>query len=553
MKKSWRILALICAFIFCFGMIAGCNGGQTGPDASDGKPGTSGERESIIRLTADSTPTLDPASHTGNASAIAYCNLYDTLVFPTAGGVEPDLAESWEANEDGTEFTFKLKKGVKFHDGSELKASDVVFTMKRMQEMGEGFAYLYQGIVKDVTADDDYTVTFKLETAYGPFVSTLCRLYILNEELVMANKKDGSYGENGDYGRDWLLHNDAGSGPYKVKEMVQNDYFLAEKFDDWHKGWEGRGNTAQEFKIIYGTEAATVRTMMSTQKLEISDPWQSTESYNALAKLDGVSIASYSTRLMQNVIFNCTKAPMDDINVRKAVCHLLDYETLLKVAFTGSKQPAGPVSFFTAGHVDCTQYEYDIEKAKELIAKSKYADSIGDYTLEFLQISDNEFLGKVALQLQAAAKEAGITVTIEKATWNIYQERVSNPDSAPHITSCNSGPSFNEAGATLESQFHTKTAGSYENSSWSGSAELDARIADAMATLDQAERFKKYEELQHYVTDEICPTAWLADLVERVAYQEYINFPVAQATKEGKVTAYLMGYPFFMPDITFVD
>ncbi|MGB4139581.1 MAG: ABC transporter substrate-binding protein [Saccharofermentanales bacterium] len=553
MKQPLRIVALFCAFIFCFAMMAGCTGNQTDPDSSGGKNGTNGNRESIIRLTADSTPTLDPASHTGNASAIAYCNLYDTLVFPTAEGVEPDLAESWEANAEGTAFTFKLKKGVKFHDGTELKASDVVFTMKRMQEMGEGFAYLYQGIVKDVTADDDYTVTFKLATAYGPFVSTLCRLYILNEELVMANKKDGAYGANGDYGREWLLQNDAGSGPYKVKEMVQNDYFLAEKFDDWHKGWEGRGNTAKEFKIIYGTEAATVRTMMSTQKLEISDPWQSTESYNALDKLDGVSIANYSTRLMQNVIFNCKKPPMDDINVRKAMCHLLDYETLLKVAFTGSKQPAGPVSFFTAGHVDCTQYEYSIDKAKELIGQSKYADTIGDYTLEFLQISDNEFLGKVALQLQAAAKEVGVTIKIEKATWNIYQERVSNSESAPHITSCNSGPSFNEAGATLESQFHTKTAGSYENSSWSGSPELDARIADAMATLDKEERFKKYEVLQHYVTDEICPTAWLADLTERVAYQEYIKFPVAEATKEGKVTAYLMGYPFFMPDITFVD
>lgn len=522
-------------------------------DASDkasDDSSTKAVRESIIRMTADSTPTLDPGAHTGNSSAIAYVNIYDTLVFPTADGVEPNLAESYEANEDGTSFTFKLKQGVKFHNGDELKASDVVFTTKRMMTMGEGFAYLYEGIVKDVVADDDYTVTFILEKPYAPFVSTLCRLYILNEKLVMGNLAEGSYGDFGDYGRAWLLANDAGSGPYMTKEMVQNDYFLAEKFDDWHGGWENRANAPEQFKLIYGTESSTVRTMMSTQTLEISDQWQSKESLEALDKLDGVDLARYSTRLMQNVIFNCTKAPMDDINVRKAMCHLLDYETLIEVAFPGSKQPAGPVSYFTAGHVDCTQYEYDVEKAREYIEKSKYADNIGDYTLDFMQISDNEFLGKVALQLQAAAKQVGIQIVIEKATWNIYQERVSNPESAPHITSCNSGPSFNEAGATLESQFHSKTAGSYENSSWIISDELDAKIEDCMSTLDEKERFEKYAELQHYVTDELCPTAWLADLTERVAYQaNYVSIPAAESTGD-EVKAYLMGYPFFMPDIS---
>lgn len=515
------------------------------------EPKTSTEsRQNIIRLTADSTPTLDPGAHTGNSSAIAYCNIYDTLVFPTLEGVDPNLATEWEPSEDGLSFTFKLKEGVKFHDGSELKASDVVFSMNRMQTMGEGFAYLYQGIVKECIAKDDYTVVFNLEQPYGPFVSTLCRLYILNEDLVMANLADGAYGEFGDYGRAWLLENDAGSGPYMTKEMVQNDFYLAEKFDDWHQGWEGRENSPQEFQIIYGTEASTVRTLMSTQKLEITDPWQSTENYEALDKIDGVDLARYSTRLMQNVIFNTQKAPMDDVNVRKAMCHLLDYETLIEVAFTGSQQPAGPVSYFTAGHVDSTQYDYDIEKARELIKKSAYADTIGDYTLTFLQISDNEFLEKVALQLQAACSQVGIKMEIEKATWNIYQERVSNPESAPHVTSSNSGPAFNEAGATLESQFHSKTAGSYENSSWSNNDELDARIEDALSTLDKDERFEKYAELQHYVTDELVPTAWLADLTERVAYQSsYIKFPAAEANENGEVMAYLMGYPFFMPDI----
>lgn len=508
------------------------------------------ERENIVRMTGDSTPTLDPGAHTGNTSSIAYCNIYDTLVFPASDGeVKPDLAESWESNEDGTEYVFTLKKGVQFHDGSELTASDVVFTMTRMQTMGEGFAYMYEGIVKDTVADDDYTVRFILERPYAPFVKTLCRLYILNEDLVMEHLEDGAFGDMGDYGRAWLLQNDAGSGPYTTIELVQNDHFLCEKFEDWHMSWDGRENAPLQFEIIYGTEPATVRTMMSTQQLEVSDQWQSPESLQALKNLDGVDLASYSTRLMQNIIFNCSLAPTDDINIRKALCHCVDYDSLIEVCYPGSKQPAGPVSFYTDGHVDCTQYEYNLEKAKEYISASQYADSIGDYELTFLVNSDNAVLSKVALQLQAAAKSVGINIKVEKATWNMFQEQVSRAETTPNISCCNSGPSFNEAGATLESQYHSKTAGSYENCSWCGSDELDEKINEVMSIQDNEERYEKYAEMQNFITDDICPIAWLADLTERVAYQEaYITFPAAEASKNGEITAYLMGYPFFMPD-----
>lgn len=553
MKKrmySNRSMAFILAIALTIVSVAGCASPSKDGSATT-TAGASGSHESIIRMSADSTPILDPAVHAGNASSIAYCNMYDTLVFPTAEGVEPNLAESWTVSEDGLAYTFNLKQGVLFHDGKELKASDVVFTTKRMISIGQGFAYLYSSIVKDVVADDDYTVTFQLNKVYGPFVSTLVRLYILNEDLVMANKKDGAYGENGDYGTEWLLSNDAGSGPYKALELVQNDYFLAEKYPEWHKGWEGKANAPQQFKIVYGTEASTIRTMMSTQALEISDMWQSPESLTALDNIEGIDLASYSTRLVQNVYFNTSIAPTDDVNFRRALSSLIDYKTLINAAFTASVQPIGPVSIYTAGHTDTTQFQYDIEKAKEYLSKSKYASELDKYPIEFLLNTDNSALEKVALSFQSACKEAGITVEISKGPWTTIQERVSTAASTPHVTTINSGPQFNEAGATLESQFSTKTQGTYENCSWIGNSDLDKMIEDAMSTVDEAVRFKKYADIQNYVVDELCPTAWLADLTERVAYQtNYVDFPAAESTRKGEFTAYLMGYPFFMPEIS---
>ena len=552
MKKNIFVVFMLCLSII---VMAGCSTGSTPvteeePPAAEGVT-TTGSRDSIVRLTADSTPILDPATHAGNASSIAYCNLYDTLIFPEGDGVVPDLAESWTVNEEGTAYTFVLKQGVLFHDGSEFKASDVVFTAKRMITIGEGFAYLYSSIVEDITADDDYTVTFHLNSSNGPFVSTLARLYILNEDLVMQHLEEGPYGEFGDYGKNWLLSNDAGSGPYKVAELVQNDYFLADRYADWHMGWEGKDNAPEQFKIIYGFEPATVRTMMSTQTLEITDMWQSPENLAAMDALEGVDLASYSTRLVQNIFFNTSLAPTDDVNVRKALSYLVDYDTLLDVAFTASIKPIGPVSNFTSGHVDTTEFSYNIEKAREYLAKSKYADTIGDYEIEFFYSGEGGSLEKVALSFQAACAEVGINVKINKGPWTTTQERVSSADSTPHAVTINSGPQFNEAGATLESQFHSKTAGTYENASWIANDELDAKIEAAMATIDKDERYQKYADLQNYIVDELCPTAWIADLVERVAYQStYIDWPAAQATANGEIDAYLMGYPFFMPDIS---
>lgn len=90
----------------------------------------------VLRATFAWPTYIDPAVGSDFSSTSSLVNLYDTLVFPnTEGGVDPDLAESWETSEDGLTWTFHLKKGIKFHNGSELTASDVAFSMNRMLEI----------------------------------------------------------------------------------------------------------------------------------------------------------------------------------------------------------------------------------------------------------------------------------------------------------------------------------------------------------------------------------------------------------------------------------
>lgn len=550
MKKLMSMILIVAIFMT---LLTGCSGGANNNASAGNSENTAGAgMEKVIKMTVHGTPVLDPAIGISNSSAVAFVNLYDTLVFPTQDGIVEWLAETWDVSEEGKEYTFHLKKGVKFHDGSEMLASDVVFSAKRLLDIGEGFAYIYSGIIKDVAAVDDYTVKFILNNSSGTFVDSLCRLYILNEDLVMANKQEGSYGEFGDYGKDYLITHDAGSGPYMAQELVQQDYFYAVRFDDWFREWEEGSPDA--FKLIDGGEAATVRTMMANNQLDISDMWQSKESLAALDKLDGIDIAAYSTRLVYNAFFNTTIAPTDDVNYRKALSYLFDYDMIANDIFVGSKLNYGPVSSYTAGHVETTQYDYNIEKAKEYLAKSKYTQNYKDYPVEFLVNSDVADLEKVALAFQSAASQAGITVEIKKVPWVTLQDRVSSPESTPNIVTINSAPQYNDAGATLESGFHSKTAGTYENCHWAISDEMDREIEDALATIDKDERFEKYADIQNKIVDEIVPEAWISDLAERVAYQaNYIEWPAAAASKAGEEYAYLMGYPFFFPDVRFIS
>ena len=233
-----------------------------------------------LRITQPLPLFIDPAVGSDYVSSTSLANMYDSLIFPTAGGAtEPWLAESWEASADGLTYTFQLRQGVTFHDGSELLASDVVYSHNRLQTIGEGYAYLISGVA-EVAAPDDSTVVFTLGQPSGLFAPSLVRLYVVNEDLVRANTNpEGPYGENGDYGKDWLLTHDAGSGPYTVIEFPLEEFALMEKFEDWWAKDQFNAYAPDQVKLILTTEGATVRTLMETGALEISDQWQPVEAF----------------------------------------------------------------------------------------------------------------------------------------------------------------------------------------------------------------------------------------------------------------------------------
>ena len=151
------------------------------PAATEAAPVEPGEATGSSQLqVAFSWPVyIDPAVGSDMASSSSLVNLYDTLVFPAADeSMTPWLAETWDTSEDGVTWTFHLRQGVLFHDGSELTASDVVYSFNRLQTIGEGFGYMFTNVVS-ASVVDDYTVEFVLSEPSGLFLSSLVRLFVL--------------------------------------------------------------------------------------------------------------------------------------------------------------------------------------------------------------------------------------------------------------------------------------------------------------------------------------------------------------------------------------
>ncbi len=492
----------------------------------------------VLRVTFAWPTYIDPAVGSDFSSSSSFVNLYDSLVYPdTDGNPLPHVATSWDASADGLTWTFHLRNDIKFHDGTPLTAEDVKFSMDRLTTIGEGYAFLFVGRVASTEVVDKYTVRFHLSKPFGPFLSTLYRLYIVNKKLVEANiKKPGPYGDMGDYGKAYLVDHDAGSGPYMVKEFrVEEELVMVKNPNYW---LPIDPNAPEEVRFIGTTEPATIRTMMSRRELEISDQWQPQEALKALDGIKGVDIAAFSPGTEFYLMMNTKKPPTDDIHFRRAMAWATDYQTVIKHIFPGSIQARGPVPQNLPGaDPNVFQFHRDLDKARAELAKSKYANELDKYPVEFHWIAEVPDEEKVALSFMANMADIGINVKVVKVPWMSVVEEMAKEETSPNIVSVFDSSHYPEAGSLLESRYHSASADTWEQNEWLLDKKLDAMIEDAIATLDRAERFAKYAKIQEYIVN-LCPTIFLFEQVEKHAYQSaYVDWPAAQ----GKVNP-VMGY-----------
>jgi len=391
--------------------------------------------------------------------------------------------------------------------------------MKRFLDLGEGYSYLFagKGLITDVT--ETHTITFKFNKPFGPFISTLFRFPILNKDLVVKNiKKPGDYGEMGDYGKDFLLTQDAGSGPYMVKEFPYEEFLLMEKNPDYFLPMDPR--TPNEIKMIGTTQTVTVRTLMSRGELEISDQWQAEESFKALNRIQGTEIGKLYQGQILYFMLHTRKAPTDDIHFRKAMAWGMDYQTVTTKIWPGAKQARGPIAQNIPGaNPNSLMYELNLEKAREELKKSKYWGKLDQYPVEIYWVAEVPDEEKVALLFLSNMSKLGIDVKVTKIPWASAVDALAAQDTSPHVMILFDSPQYPEAGSLLEARYTSQTANTWEQNEWMLDKNYDAMVNDALATSDRNQRMKKYMEIQDYIVER-SPSIFVFEKPVKHAYRK---------------------------------
>lgn len=502
MKKHIRLGALILVALMIMTAFAACNKEGTGGDTTGGDgttppadggnsgngteggedveqpPAATGGKDTVVIATADETPSINPADH--NAVAGDYVNklMYNGLyVLDKDLNPQPCLAESHTAEEqaDGTYlWTFNLRKGVKFHDGSEMTAEDVVASLNNTQHMPEVSMYANQFSEKGVSMTDEYTV--QMYTA-GPSASLLYDLAHHSNYIVPK-----SFIENGDTSS----ANPIGTGPYKFVKWSRGEQleFTA------HEEYFDTANAPKIKNVIWRVIPEGSSRTIALEAGEVDYIIElDTTSVGSLEANPDVSVMKVPSTSHNWLCINNEVEPFNDINVRKAINAAINKEDVITVALNGNgivaaaQTPLGMLGEY--GEYQDGYDAYDVEKAKAYIAEWG-----GDpATIKLDMICSNDTKRRAAEVIQANLKEIGIEATISSMDLATYldETRLGN------FTGFIGGYTSNEMMSFLKGVFHSSNIGA-SNKTRAGSPELDALIDKASATLDNAEREKVLQE-----------------------------------------------------------
>lgn len=480
------------------------------------------EEAEITYITTQTTGTLDPAIHTDETQSIMVINSYDAFLIPQEDGSPgPNVATEWKVSEDGTVYTFTIRQGIKFHDGSELTAEDVAFSMDRMLRIGRGFSWLWKGVLEpgNTRAVDDYTVEFQLNQPYSPFLATLVQFFIVNKDLIMENLQPGDYGEFQDYGLDFLTRQDAGSGAYVISQYEPGSLIVFEAFEDYWKGWEPGQAKRVNMRII--GEHATEKLMLEQGEADIVEQWLDPQLFEDLKKAPGVVVQEDPSAQLFFLTLNNQKPPLDDVHVRRAISYAFDYETAANQIFQGAVQARGPVPRLMPGHnPNVMVYTQDLDKAKEELAQSKYAGQ--DLKLTYVYVSQLESERKIGLLLQSNLAELGIDVEIQGEQWARIVEMVQSPETSPHMVAIFHTAKYPNPDSHTFAMFHPSAHGTYMSASWYVNPEVSQLLEEARRAVTQEEAMAKYMKAQEIVTEEAA-ALFITNSIHRIAYRDRIQ------------------------------
>ena len=391
-KLSALVLAAALALTSCGG-----GGGE--------QQGSSGKTNLVMSTSVGEPGNLHPYATNNAGVKNSIGSVYECLFKLAKDGSEvlPGIGESWEWSDDYMQLTVHLRQGVKFHNGEELKASDVAFSINQWGEFSTPRASLNDSLdFENVETPDDYTVVINMVTPDSSVVANMasiqCHTFIVSEK---------AWNELGDQ----MQYEPVGTGPFAFDEWVQGDHLSLKRFDDY---WGGPAKL-ESITLRYIEEQSQAYIELETGGLDCTMEALSTDIQRAEENENLQVITSEGTSVRMNALnFNCAVPELSDARVRQAIGYAIDKEAIQNTIWPVEGEVAYSVLPVDGWGYDesltGTANGYDLEKAKQLMAEAGYPNGF-DRPLTLLTDSRDYHVSSVEM-IQNALGQLGIQVEV---------------------------------------------------------------------------------------------------------------------------------------------
>jgi peptide/nickel transport system substrate-binding protein len=485
--------------------VGACSVANSGPE-----PASSGAANTVRIVLPEEPPTLEPCDASLTATGrVTRANITEALTErnPNTGELQPALATKWK-QDSPTEWTFTLRPGVKFHDGSAFDAKAAAFSIDRTVDSKIDCnvdGYVFGDIKLTATAEGD--ATLKVKTAKPDPILPLRLSFI---EIVPTTTNAGA-----------KVREPIGTGPYKIAKWDTGRSLRLDRFAEY---WgEAPGFAAAEY--VWRAEGSIRAAMIQSDEADIAI---------GLAPEDGAGEAAveFPNNETSYLRIDAGKAPLNDLRVRQAINYAIDREGLIASVFAGLGKPAGQlVPAGVTGHSPAIQpWKHDMAQAKKLIAEAK-ADGVPTET-PITIIGRNGIYPKAAEAMEVVQNsliEAGLSVKIQMLDVNAWLEYLLAPfpkDAGPTLLQAQHGNQAGDAAFTMGQIYGTKGAQSIY-----GTADLDKLITAAEQASGE-ERQTAFAKALNYQNEDVVRDAVMAHMTGILALSKRVTYKPDAATND---------------------
>jgi len=480
----------------------------------------------LVIAKTDEPNSIDPHVHDGWYSARAQSPVYETLVDMSWDPdkkelvLRPLLAERWTISPDLRTYTFNLRKGIKFHDGTSLTAEDVKVTFERNRALGMRASWQVEPI-ETITTPDDSTVVVKLKQRFTPFLLAMSRAYIMSAKAIHAN-------DRGDHAQKFFNANMIGTGPYRFVEWTRQSTVTFERNPNYWRGWPGQH--FEKIVLRHVPDPATQRLLI--EKGEVDFALQITpDDAKALKGTPGVVVLTDPSTSTFDFPLKLRGA-LKDGRVRQALAYSFPYDQAIKGIRGGfGVRVYGPFPRGIAGYTEegLIKYDFDLAKAKALLEEAGFRVGPSGLRekdgkplrLEAWVIAALPFEKEAALLWQSALKQIGVDLkVVEQSAIASYVTATYNYD-APADAYGWILSMFIPDPHDIARQYHTRSWKGLNTSFW-GDEKSDNLIDRASQLPAGAARTKLYEQLQRLINKEV-PHIWLWQEQKIVVFRKNIK------------------------------